>query len=59
MTVLIASQNKTIIHNYFTRPVFSQNTANTCTFKATKKQIERAILEMKKDGYNPYALMTF
>ena len=58
MTILIANANESLVRNYFPKMKLVENTKNTSTFKATQAKFDKAYKLIRRDGYNPFALLT-
>ena len=59
MTILIAKANKKMISKILPQVKFNSLTANTCTFKCTERTFESLYSELKLNGYNPFAIMSW
>jgi len=59
MEVMLANANQDIIKDIFPEIEFNECTKNTCTFKISTKKFRRLIDEVKRKGYNPFALFAW
>lgn len=59
MKVLIAKQNEPIFKNWRQSIKFASETKNTSSFRVPEKEFQMIYNWVKREGYNPFALMSW